>query len=140
MDRLTAIEIFVETAKAGSFTAVADKFEMTPAMVGKYIKWLETKVGTRLLHRNTRRQHLTEAGQQYLEDCQALLHHYQELEQRTLAHSGKAIGKIRINAPVTFGSHSLTPLLCHFMALYPQIRVELELSDTLSEIVGDGFD
>lgn len=140
MDRLTAIEIFVETAKAGSFTAVADKFQMTPAMIGKYIKWLETRVGARLLHRNTRRQHLTEAGQQYLAGCQALLLHYQELEQRTLAHSGEAIGRLRINAPVTFGCNVLTPLLCHFMTKHPQIRIELELSDTLSEIVGDGFD
>jgi len=62
VDRLTAIEIFVEVARAGSFSAVAERFEMTPAMIGKYIKWLEARVGSRLLNRNTRRQSLTEAG------------------------------------------------------------------------------
>ena len=56
MDRLTAIEIVVEVARAGSFSAVADRFEMTPAMIGKYIKWLEARVGSRLLNRNTRCQ------------------------------------------------------------------------------------
>ncbi len=66
MDRLTAIEIFVEVARAGSFAAVADRFAMTPAMIGKYIKWLEARVGSRLLNRNTRCQSLTEAGQEYL--------------------------------------------------------------------------
>ena len=83
MDRLTAIEIFVEVARAGSFSAVADRFEMTPAMIGKYIKWLEARVGSRLLNRNTRCQSLTEAGREYLGGCQSLLQHYRALEQNT---------------------------------------------------------
>ncbi|MGE6135009.1 LysR substrate-binding domain-containing protein [Aeromonas salmonicida] len=137
MDRLTAIEIFVEVARAGSFSAVAERFEMTPAMIGKYIKWLEARVGSRLLNRNTRRQSLTEAGIEYLGGCQNLLQHYRELEQNTRAHTGQAAGKIRINAP---GSYRLTPLLCRFMAQYPRIRIELDLCDRLVDVIGDGFD
>ena len=140
MDRLTAIEIFVEVARAGSFAAVAERFAMTPAMIGKYIKWLEARVGSRLLNRNTRCQSLTEAGQEYLAGCQNLLQHYRELEQNTLANTGQAAGRIRINAPVTFGSYRLTPLLCRFMERYPQIRIELDLSDRLVDVIGDGFD
>lgn len=140
MDRLTAIEIFVEVARAGSFSAVADRFEMTPAMIGKYIKWLEARVGSRLLNRNTRCQSLTEAGREYLGGCQSLLQHYRALEQNTQAHTGQAAGKIRINAPITFGSYRLTPLLCRFMAQYPQIRIELDLCDRLVDVIGDGFD
>ncbi|WAF97858.1 LysR family transcriptional regulator [Aeromonas dhakensis] len=140
MDRLTAIEIFVEVARAGSFAAVAERFAMTPAMIGKYIKWLEARVGSRLLNRNTRCQSLTEAGQEYLAGCQSLLQHYRALEQNTLANTGQAAGRIRINAPVTFGSYRLTPLLCRFMKRYPQIRIELDLSDRLVDVIGDGFD
>jgi DNA-binding transcriptional LysR family regulator len=140
VDRLTAIEIFVEVARAGSFSAVAERFEMTPAMIGKYIKWLEARVGSRLLNRNTRCQSLTEAGREYLGGCQNLLQHYRELEQNTRAHTGQAAGKIRINAPITFGSYRLTPLLCRFMAQYPQIRIELDLCDRLVDVIGDGFD
>ncbi|MFM5844371.1 LysR substrate-binding domain-containing protein [Aeromonas sanarellii] len=140
MDRLTAIEIFVDVARAGSFSAVAERFEMTPAMIGKYIKWLEARVGSRLLNRNTRSQSLTEAGREYLAGCQSLLQHYRELEQNTQAHTGQATGKIRISAPYTFGTYRLTPLLCRFMAHYPQIRIELDLSDLLVDVTGDGFD
>ena len=113
---------------------------MTPTMIGKYIKWLEARVGSRLLNRNTRCQSLTEAGQEYLAGCQNLLQHYRELEQNNLANTGQAAGRIRINAPVTFGSYRLTPLLCRFMERYPQIRIELDLSDRLVDVIGDGFD
>ena len=85
-------------------------------------------------------QSLTEAGQAYLAGCQSLLQHYRELEQNTLANTGQAAGRIRINAPVTFGSYRLTPLLCRFMERYPQIRIELDLSDRLVDVIGDGFD
>ena len=65
-DRLTAIEIFVEAARAGSVSAVAERFEMTPAMIGKYIKWQEARVGTRRPNRNTR--------------CRSLPQHYRALD------------------------------------------------------------
>ncbi len=109
-------------------------------VAAKYIKWLEARVGSRLLNRNTRCQSLTEAGQEYLAGCQSLLQHFRALEQNTLANTGQAAGRIRINAPVTFGSYRLTPLLCRFMERYPQIRIELDLSDRLVDVIGDGFD
>lgn len=140
MDRLTSLEIFCAVSEAGSFSAVAERFAMTPAMIGKYIKALESRTGVRLLNRNTRRQSLTEAGREYLAGCREVLRHYHLLEQEMQAHNGQAAGLVRINAPITFGTCQLTPLLCDFMAQHPQIRVELHLSDSLDDVVGSGAD
>lgn len=140
MDRLLSIEIFVEAVKAGSFTKVADEFGITPAMVGKHIKRLEQQAGTTLLHRSTRKQTLTEAGKAYLIGSQKILQQYSDLEQKISTLNNSPTGKLRISAPLHFGSLVLSPLLCDFLALYPKLDVELELSDKKVDVVHGGFD
>lgn len=140
MDRLLSIEIFVQAVKAGSFTQTAEKFSITPAMVGKHIKSLEQQVGATLLRRTTRKQSLTEIGQEYFLGCQKILNEYAQLEQKTATFTHSPSGTLKINSPVTFGSLVLSPIICKLLDKYPKLNVELDLSDTFVDVVHDGFD
>ncbi len=140
MDRLKSIEVFVEVVNAGSFTKASEKFAITPAMVGKHIKNLEHTAGAPLLNRNTRKQTLTEIGEIYLLRCHKILSEYAALEQETSLIRKEPTGILRINAPITFGTLLLSPIICDFLEKYPKIDIELELTDELIDVTHDGFD
>jgi len=140
MDRLKGIEVFVEVVEAGSFTKAAEKFGITPAMVGKHIKHLEHSAGASLLNRNTRKQTLTELGETYLLRCHKILNEYKALEQEASLISNAPTGTLRINAPITFGTLVLSPIICEFLDQHPNIDIDLELSDKLIDVTHDGYD
>ena len=140
MDRLKSIEVFVEVVEAGSFTKASDKFGITPAMVGKHIKHLEHHAGAPLLNRNTRRQTLTEIGDAYLLRCHKILNEYIALEQETSVIRDAPSGTLRINAPITFGSLLLSPIICEFLDQYPNMDIDLDLTDKLIDATHDGYD
>ena len=140
MDRLKSIEVFVEVVEVGSFTKAADKFGITPAMIGKHIKHLEHSAGAPLLNRNTRKQTLTEIGGAYLLRCHKILNEYMALEQEASIINNAPTGTLRINAPVTFGTLLLSPIICEFLDQYPNIDIDLELTDKLIDVTHDGYD
>lgn len=140
MDRLKSIEVFVEVVDVGSFTKAAEKFGITPAMVGKHVKHLEHNAGAPLLNRNTRKQTLTELGEAYLLRCHKILNEYMALEEESALISNAPSGTLRINAPITFGTFLLSPIVCEFLELYPNIDIDLELSDKLIDVTHDGYD
>ncbi|MGF1911506.1 LysR family transcriptional regulator [Vibrio kasasachensis] len=140
MDRLKSIEVFVEVVDVGSFTKAADKFGITPAMVGKHIKHLEHSAGAPLLNRNTRKQSLTELGDAFLLRCHKILNEYTALEKEASLISNAPKGTLSINAPITFGSLILSPIVCDFLDLYPNIDINLELTDKLIDVAHDGYD
>lgn len=140
MDRLKSIEVFVEVVDVGSFTKAAEKFGITPAMVGKHIKHLEHNAGAPLLNRNTRKQTLTELGEAYLLRCHKILNEYMALEEESSLISNTPSGTLRINAPITFGTFLLSPIVCEFLEQYPNIDIDLELSDKLIDVAHDGYD
>ncbi|SHN11909.1 DNA-binding transcriptional regulator, LysR family [Duganella sacchari] len=140
MDRLRSMEVFVGVVEAGSFTAAARAFEMSVVMVGKHIADLEQRLGARLLNRTTRRQSLTEIGEQYCEQCRQILAHVQSAESGALAMRSSARGNLRISAPVAFGSALLAPLLPAYMAAHPEVSVDLDLSERISDLVEEGLD
>lgn len=140
MDRLRSMEVFVGVADAGSFTAAARVFEMSVVMVGKHIAELEQRLGARLLNRTTRRQSLTEIGEQYCEQCRQILAHVQSAESGALAMRSGARGNLRVSAPVAFGSALLAPRLPDYMAAHPEVSVDLELSERISDVVEEGLD
>ena len=140
MDRLKSIEVFVEVVDAGSFTKASEKFGITPAMVGKHIKHLEHSAGAPLLNRNTRKQTITEIGEAYLLRCHKILNEYQALEQEASLIRTEPTGTLRINAPITFGSLLLSPLICEFLDQHPKIDIELELTDTFVDVTHGGYD
>ena len=112
---------------------------LSQPMVGKHIASLEQRLGGRLLARTTRRQQLTELGRHYFQRCQSILAEIRAAESGAELMSG-ARGVLRINASVTFGSLRLAGLLAEFMQAYPDITVDLSLSDELVDLVADGYD
>lgn len=140
MDRIKAIDIFIAVCQEKSFSKVASEFGLSPTMVSKYINFLEKEVNVKLLSRSTRGQKLTEAGELYLYKAEKLSEQYQQLMNEMEHFSGKPQGRIKINAPVTYGTYKLTYLISDFMDKYPDIQIDLELSDLLSDVLLDDFD
>jgi DNA-binding transcriptional LysR family regulator len=134
------MEVFVATVEAGSFTAAADRFELSPVMVGKHIQFLEQRLGARLLARTTRRQSLTEIGAQYYEQCRSILAQVHAAEAGAEALRAAPRGKLRVSAPVSFGSDYLAPAVTEYLERYPDVSMELDLDDHVIDVVKDGFD
>src|SRR5690348_307261 len=134
------MEIFVAAVERGSFAAASRAFQITPPMVGKHIRHLEERLGARLLTRTTRRQSLTEIGRQYLERCRAILADIAAAESGAEAMRSTPRGTLRVSAPVSFGSLRLAPAMTEYLARYPDVSLDLNLSDHVVDLVEDGFD
>jgi DNA-binding transcriptional LysR family regulator len=140
MDKLKQIESFVAVAAKGSLTAAAAAEGIAPAVVGRRIDALEERLGVKLLLRTTRRITLTHEGSAFLEDCQRLLVDLVNAEASVSAGGVKASGYLRITAPAGFGRRHVAPLVPGFVAQHPDVKVSLNLSDRLVDIVNEGFD
>ena len=140
MDRLRSMEVFVAVADQGSLTAAAGLFRISPVMVGKHINYLEERLGAKLLLRTTRRQHLTEIGAQYLAQCRQILAQVAAAETGAEAMRAAPRGKLKITAPVSFGSECLAPLMADYLDAHPEVSLELNLNDRLVDLVEEGFD
>jgi DNA-binding transcriptional LysR family regulator len=140
MDRFASMEVFVKVAETGSFTTAADALRISGQMVGKHIRMLEEHLGIRLLNRTTRQQSLTSAGKDFLERTRIVLAELEGAEALAADSRAKPRGELRVNAPVTFGAHSLAPLLPVYMAENPEVTVRLTLSDRVVDLVDEGYD
>ncbi|WP_238191609.1 LysR family transcriptional regulator [Methylobacterium frigidaeris] len=140
MDRLTSMAVFVAAADLGSFAAAAIALGMSPQMVAKHVASLESRLGTRLINRTTRRQSLTEFGRAYHERCRLVLAEAEAADALAEAVRAHPRGTLRINAPVTFGSHSLVPLLTRYLRECPEVEVDLSLTDRMVDPVEEGFE
>ena len=134
------MEVFVRTAESGSFAGAAAALGISRQMVAKHVVFLEHRTGTALLNRTTRKQSLTEFGRSYLEHCRLIVTEA-EAADTLAAHMGaQPSGTLRINAPVTFGTFSLTPLVTRFLRAHPEVDVDLSLGDRLVDVTGEGFE
>jgi len=140
MDRLTLMATFVKAVELGSFSAVADELNLSPQLVGKQVKMLEQHLGVSLLNRTTRRQSLTDFGRAFYQRAKLILADVQAAESLAAVTRGIPSGRLRINAPVTFGIRTLSPRLLEYMVSYPQVSVDLTLSNDFVDIVEDGYD
>jgi len=140
MDRLLSMEIFVSAVELGTFTAVAEKFKISAPMVSKHIQSLEKRVGTSLLNRTTRKQHLTEAGENYYQRCKEILQQIAAMNDDTIFNASEARGKLKVSAPVWYGMSTLAPAIAAYLKAYPNVDIELELSDRYVDPVSEGFD
>jgi DNA-binding transcriptional LysR family regulator len=140
MDRLRCIEVFVEVARDGSFTAAARRLGMSKAGVTKHVAWLERSLGVTLLNRTTKHVGLTEAGIQALSQGQLLLQAYEDIETgaRQLVQTPRGI--VRVGTPPSFGSKHLPPLAAKFTEFYPEIRIVLLHDDGGSNLITQGLD
>jgi DNA-binding transcriptional LysR family regulator len=140
MDRLRAFEVFVTVVSRGSFTRAADMLETSPANVTRYVNELEAHLGTRLLNRTSRKLSLTEGGETLYARCKSILDEVAETEGLVSSASVEPRGRLRINAPVSFGILQLAPLWPEFMRKYPRVELDVTLIDRVVDIVDEGYD
>ena len=124
MDRLASMATFVKAAENGSFAATASALGISPQMVAKHVTYLEARLGTRLLNRTTRKQSLTVIGKSYYDRCKVALAEVDWADAIADEARGKPRGLLRVNAPVSFGTHSLTPVVARFLT---RLRAALSL-------------
>lgn len=140
MDRLRAFQVFAAVVGQGSFTRAADKLETSPANVTRYVNELEEMLGARLLNRTSRRLSLTETGKTLYDRALSILEEVAETEAIASSAAMQPRGRLRINAPLSFGILHLAPLWPQFMARYPDIELDISLVDRLVDLVDEGFD
>ena len=140
MDRFEAMEIFVRLVEIGSFSKTAAAFKTTQPTITKHISALESRLQVRLLNRNTRGVSPTEAGALYYERCRSILRETQEAEQSVRSSQDQAQGLLRIGSSVAFGRRIVVPLALEFMALHPQLRIDLSFDDRYTDLVAQGID
>ncbi len=140
MDRFQEMRAFVAVADAGSFVRGADALGVSKTAVSRLVGELEARLGTRLLHRTTRRLSLTPEGEVFHARCRQLLDDVDEAEAELTAQSGEAIGQLRVNVPVTFGLMHLAPLWPAFMTVHPRVSLDVTLSDRVVDLVDEGYD
>ncbi len=140
MDRFTSMQVFVCAVERGGFAPAASVFGISATMVSKHVRALEERLGARLLHRTTRRHSLTEAGRLYFERCKAILASVDDAESGVTELGSAPRGTLRVSAPVSFGAYRLAPALVDFRRSYPELRVELVLSDRRVDLIAEEFD
>lgn len=132
--------IFATVADRGSFSGAAETLGISKATVSKAISRLETALGTQLFHRSSRRVALSESGKALALQARQLLEMGREAEEAARADAAALAGPIRLAAPMALGVLHVAPAVVAFDAEHPDIQVELQLSDELTDIIGGGFD
>ena len=140
MDRLSCMATFAKAVEAGSFAAAAGHIGSSPQMVAKQVAYLETRLGTRLLNRTTRRQSLTEAGRLFYDRCKEVLAAAADAEALTAGLGVRPRGHLRVTAPSAFGSHSLMPMVTAFLDAHREVTMSLTLTDRVVDLVEEGFE
>lgn len=126
MDQLESMRVFVAVAEAHSFAGAARLLKCSPAAVTRAVAALETHLGARLLHRTTRRQSLTDAGEAYLERVRHILLDLDDADSLVSSHTHQLSGVLRVLAPPVLASHVLAPLVAGFHQRYPQIQLDID--------------
>ena len=140
MDRLECDRMFLAVVEAGSFTQAAKRLGTTSGQASKLLSRLESDLGVRLLNRTTRSVAPTEAGRAYHDRLKPLIDELDalDLDIRNISQSPR--GRLRLTAPLTFGTRELAPSLSAFAALYPEIELDVSFSDRVVNVVDEGFD
>lgn len=140
MGQFRQISTFVEVVARGSLSAAARAEGIAPAMIGRRLDALEARLGVKLLQRTTRKLALTDEGAAFLEDCQRILAELEEAEAAVSERSARASGHLLVSAPAGFGRRHVAPLLPSFLAEHREVTVNLNLSDRVVDVVGEGVD
>ena len=137
---LGSLELFCAAAEQGGFTAAATAAGVTPAAVSRTVARLEERLGVRLFVRTTRQIRLTDAGQAYHEQCRQVLNQLVEAEREVSGRQVAPSGLLRISVPTTYGHHRLLPRLPAFRERYPDIRVDVHVSNRNIDFAAEGYD
>nr|WP_321272753.1 LysR family transcriptional regulator [uncultured Tolumonas sp.] len=134
------INEFVCVVETESFTAAAKRLEVSVAHISRQVNQLEDRLGAKLLYRTTRKLRLTEVGEVYYQHARKILDDMQAAERAVMEMEGKPTGKLRITAPVYYGEYFLAPLVNDFLLHYPQLDLELKLTNETVDLVKEGYD
>jgi DNA-binding transcriptional LysR family regulator len=140
VDRLESARMFVAVMEAGSFTRAAERLGTSSGQASKLVSRLEAELGVRLLNRTTRAVSPTQAGQAYFDRLRPLLEEFDNLDLSVRDTSQTPRGRLRLTAPLTFGTLELATVLNDFASRYPDIELDVSLSDRLVNLVDEGFD
>lgn len=140
MDRISAMETLLTVVRAGSFSAASRLLGTPLATVSRHIAELESRLGTLLLHRSTRRLTLTDAGEAYAEACRRILDQVQEAERAASGEYKAPRGELAITAPKVFGQRHVAPIATEFLSLYPEITIDLQLNNAILDLQAEHLD
>lgn len=135
MDNTSDLRVFVRVMDRGSFSAAAEELGLTPSAVSKLMSRLEDRLGAKLLQRSTRRLALTAEGEAFLARSRRIVADIEEAEAEVMRLRGAPRGTLRINAGTAFGLHHLAPSLAEFLARFPEINIELSITDRLVDLI-----
>ena len=140
MDRLMSMAVFVKAVDLGSFAAAAATLDLSGPMVGKHVRFLEERLGVRLINRTTRRQTVTEFGRAYYERCRVVLAEAEAADSLAADQLSEPCGKLRVAMPVHFGRRCVAPILLELARQYPTLELDLSFSDRFADLAEDGVD
>lgn len=140
MDKVSDLAFFVLLAKTGSMAGTAQQLGVTPSTVTKRLAQLERRLGVRLVNRTTRRMSLTHEGEAFLNEGARILDDLNLLEQTLAGTRAQPRGLLRMHATLGFGRHHVAPAVSDFCRRYPDVEVQLHLSDRPANLVGEGYD
>ena len=132
--------VFVRVVETGSLTAAGLACDLSPTMVGNHLQALEARLGTRLIHRTTRKQQISAFGQAYYERCVEILGLVNDAERLALDHLATPRGHLRITAPVIFSNECLIPAIADYCRRYPEVQLDVVATDALPDLIEDGFE
>jgi DNA-binding transcriptional LysR family regulator len=140
MDLHSELGFFYLLAKSGSLTATARELNLTPPAVSKRLAQLEARLGVRLLNRTTRRVSLTEEGELYYREAARILSDIEQLEQTITSRRAAPRGLLRVNATFGFGHRYIAPAISAFVRRYPEVRIQLQLTDKPINLADEAYD
>ena len=140
MQRWEGVNEFVAVAETESFTRAAKRLDVSTAHVSRQIGALEDRLSTHLFYRTTRRVSTTEAGQIYYQHCRQILDALEQAERSMTNMQLVPQGRLRLTAPVTYGEKSIAPLVNDFVLRYPELDVEMKLTNQQLDLVAEGYD
>ncbi|WP_219212074.1 LysR family transcriptional regulator [Variovorax boronicumulans] len=140
MDRLTAMELLVQTAELGSMSRAAEALGLSNAAASRHLAALEERLGARLIQRSTRRLTLTEVGENFYRSCKSVLADLNDAESAASATTLNPTGTLRITASLSFSVHHISPLLREYTHRYPNVTVHVEAANRYYDLIDNNID
>lgn len=140
MDRWTEIELFVQVAETGSLSRAAELLNLSNASASRHLAALETRLGVRLVERNTRRLYLTDTGQEFFQRSRSILADLRDAESTVNAAALNPTGVLRVTASLSFSMHHIAPLLREYTERYPNVTVHVEAANRYLDIIDNNID